>query len=108
MIHAGSRLPSLAATIKTSTGWPFNLTGYTVLLDVRRIGAEERTISGATMTIVSATAGTGGLPFILPYPKIVQAGSVLAVTFVNFTAAVSYHVRLALHGWKIFASMEGT
>jgi hypothetical protein len=47
--------------------------------------------------------GTGELPFILPIPRIFRARSNIALTLTNFDAAVTYDIRLALIGTKMFA-----
>lgn len=46
--------------------------------------------------------GSGRLPFILPTPKIFLARSVVQVQVENFDAAVTYNLKLAFIGYKIF------
>lgn len=46
--------------------------------------------------------GSGGLPFILPVPRIFMARSNISLTLTNFDAAVTYNVRLQLIGTKVF------
>lgn len=47
--------------------------------------------------------GSGELPFILPIPRIFRARSNIALTLNNFDAAVTYNIRLALIGTKMFS-----
>lgn len=46
--------------------------------------------------------GRGELPFVLPVPRIFRARSSIAFAFANFDAAVTYNIRLALIGVKVF------
>lgn len=46
--------------------------------------------------------GNGGLPFILPVPRIFMARSNISLTLSNFDVAVTYNVRLQLIGTKVF------
>ena len=51
---------------------------------------------------VETIFGTGQLPFILPIPRIFMARSTIQVVASNFDAAVTYNLRLAFIGTKIF------
>lgn len=51
---------------------------------------------------VAAAAGTGSLPFILPEPWLVRAGSVITVTLVNLGAAAFNRVDVSLPGFKAY------
>lgn len=46
--------------------------------------------------------GTAGLPHILPVPRIFKARTNIAMQFANYDAAVTYNVRMAFEGSKIF------
>lgn len=47
-------------------------------------------------------AGTAQLPFILPVPVILTAGSNLTVQLQNLDGANAFNVRVAFHGFKLF------
>lgn len=52
---------------------------------------------------VAAAAGTGNLPFILPEPWLIKAGSVIQVTIVNLSTASTFNqVTFSLPGFKVF------
>jgi hypothetical protein len=51
---------------------------------------------------VAAAAGTGSLPFILPEPWLIRAGSLATVTLVNLGAAAFVRVDVSLPGFKAF------
>ena len=51
---------------------------------------------------VAAAAGTGALPFILPEPWLIRAGSVVTVTIVSLGAAAFNRVDVSLPGFKAF------
>lgn len=51
---------------------------------------------------VAAAAGTGSLPFILPEPWLIRAGSVATVTLVNLGAAAFNRVDVSLPGFKAY------
>lgn len=51
---------------------------------------------------VETIFGNGGLPFILPIPRIFMPRSNIALTLANFDAASTYNVRLQLIGCKVF------
>lgn len=51
---------------------------------------------------VAAAAGTGSLPFILPEPWLVRAGSTISITLVNLGAANMVRVDVSLPGIKVF------
>lgn len=57
---------------------------------------------------VETLFGNGGLPFILPIPRIFQPRSNIALTLANFDAAETYNVRLQLIGTKVFNLNTGT
>jgi len=47
--------------------------------------------------------GSGQLPFILPYPRVLRANSQLQIQIVNFDAAViTAQITLNFHGRKIY------
>lgn len=47
--------------------------------------------------------GTAQLPFVLPYPKVLDAGAQLSTRLTHFAAApANLDVRVAYHGVKIF------
>jgi hypothetical protein len=48
--------------------------------------------------------GSGGLPFILPNPRLFMRNSTIQVTFTNLDATNAYTVRLAFIGYKIYAT----
>ncbi len=48
--------------------------------------------------------GTGQLPFILPNPRVFMRNSTIQVAFVNFGAVVTYNIRLAFIGYKIYTT----
>lgn len=52
---------------------------------------------------MGAIWGGGGLPFILPVPRIFKARTNISFTFVNFNTADTYDLRMAFIGNKIFA-----
>ncbi len=51
---------------------------------------------------VSSFMGDGQLPFILPNPRKFLRNSTIQVAFNNFDAAVTYNIRLAFIGYKIY------
>lgn len=51
---------------------------------------------------VSSFMGDGQLPFILPNPRLFLRNSTIQVAFTNFDAAVTYNIRLAFIGYKIY------
>ena len=51
---------------------------------------------------VAAAAGTGALPFILPEPWLIRAGSVVTVTIVSLGAAAFNRVDVSLPGFKAY------
>lgn len=58
VIRKNDRLPALTATLQDSAGTAVNLTGGTVRLNMTVIGGTTRKIDNASVTVVSATAGT--------------------------------------------------
>lgn len=58
VIRKGDRLPALTATLTDSAGTAVNLTGGTVKLTMRILGGTTNKIDNASVTVVSATAGT--------------------------------------------------
>lgn len=64
-------------------------------------GSGRQLFSGAVPLI--ALFGDGKLPHILPVPRIFKARSNIALTFANYDAAVTYNVRMAFEGSKIFS-----
>lgn len=55
-------------------------------------------------TPVTSFMGDGQLPFILPNPRKFLANSTIQVAFANFDAAVTYNIRLAFIGYKIYVT----
>ena len=53
---------------------------------------------------VTSFMGTGELPFILPNPRKFLRNSTIQVAFTNFDAAVTYNIRLAFIGYKIYGT----
>ena len=51
---------------------------------------------------VTSFMGDGQLPFILPNPRLFLRNSTIQVAFNNFDAAVTYNLRLAFIGYKIY------
>lgn len=51
---------------------------------------------------VAAAAGTGSLPFILPEPWLIRAGSAVQVTLINLGTITFPRVDLTLSGFKVF------
>lgn len=51
---------------------------------------------------VSSFMGDGQLPFILPNPRKFLRNSTIQIAFANFDAAVTYNIRLAFIGYKIY------
>ncbi len=47
-------------------------------------------------------AGTAQLPYILPYPKMVERASTISMSVQNFAAATAYNIRLSIHGVKLY------
>jgi len=54
---------------------------------------------------VSSFMGNGQLPFILPNPRKFLRNSTIQVAFTNFDAAVTYNIRLAFIGYKIYGTV---
>ena len=54
---------------------------------------------------VSSFMGNGQLPFILPNPRKFLRNSTIQVAFTNFDAAVTYNLRLAFIGYKIYGTV---
>lgn len=52
--------------------------------------------------------GTAQLPFVLPYPKLINRASTVTVTVTNLDVAQAYDVRITFHGFKIFTWKRGT
>ena len=48
--------------------------------------------------------GTGQLPFILPNPRLFMRNSTIQIAFTNFDAAVTYNIRLAFIGYKVYGT----
>lgn len=51
---------------------------------------------------VSSFMGDGQLPFILPNPRKFLRNSTIQIAFANFDAAITYNIRLAFIGYKIY------
>jgi len=54
---------------------------------------------------VASFMGDGQLPFILPNPRKFLRNSTIQVAFTNFDAAVTYNIRLAFIGYKIYGTV---
>jgi hypothetical protein len=48
--------------------------------------------------------GVGGLPFILPNPRLFMRNSTIQIAFTNLDATNAYSVRLAFIGYKVYAT----
>lgn len=57
----------------------------------------------STPIAMGAIWGNGGLPFILPVPRIFKARTNISLTFANYDVASTYNLRMAFIGNKIFA-----
>ena len=51
---------------------------------------------------VAAAAGTGSLPFILPEPWLVKAGSTVTVTIINLGTTTFTRLDVSLPGFKVY------
>lgn len=58
VIRKGDRLPALTATLTDSAGTAVSLSGGTVRLTMTEVGGTTPKIDNASVTVVSATAGT--------------------------------------------------
>ena len=54
---------------------------------------------------VASFMGDGQLPFILPNPRKFLRNSTIQIAFTNFDAAVTYNIRLAFIGYKIYGTV---
>lgn len=53
---------------------------------------------------VNSFIGDGKLPFYLPNPRKFLRNSTIQIAFVNFDAAITYNLRLAFIGYKIYGT----
>lgn len=53
---------------------------------------------------INSFMGDGKLPFYLPNPRKFLRNSTIQIAFVNFDAAVTYNLRLAFIGYKIYGT----
>ena len=53
---------------------------------------------------ISSFMGNGELPFILPNPRKFLSNTTIQIAFTNFDAAVTYNIRLAFIGYKIYGT----
>ncbi len=53
---------------------------------------------------VNSFMGDGKLPFYLPNPRKFLRNSTIQIAFVNFDAAITYNLRLAFIGYKIYGT----
>ena len=53
---------------------------------------------------INSFMGDGKLPFYLPNPRKFLRNSTIQIAFVNFDAAVTYNIRLACIGCKIYGT----
>lgn len=51
---------------------------------------------------MGALFGDGRLPFILPVPRIFKANTNISFSFTNYDAAVTYNIRMAFIGIKLW------
>lgn len=54
---------------------------------------------------VSSFMGDGQLPFILPNPRKFLRNSTIQIAYTNFDAAVTYNIRLAFIGYKVYGTV---
>lgn len=97
----------------------FKLTKITLMADIAAAAQLESTVviplatlmvldTGSGRQIFSAPValgaifGNGRLPFILPVPRIFKARTNISLAVVNYDAAVTYNIRMAFIGSKIF------
>jgi hypothetical protein len=97
----------------------FKLTKLSLMADIAAAAVTEagRIVPLATLMILDtgsgrqlfsapvalgALFGTGGLPYILPVPRIFKARTSISLTLVSYEAANTNNIRLAFHGSKIF------
>lgn len=65
-------------------------------------GGTGRELYSLAVPIPSVFGPPNGLPRQLDQPRFFRPSSVVTFQFANFDAAVTYNIRLALHGAKIF------
>lgn len=53
---------------------------------------------------INSFMGDGKLPFYLPNPRKFLRNSTIQIAFANFDAAVTYNIRLAFIGYKIYGT----
>jgi len=53
---------------------------------------------------VNSFMGDGKLPFYLPNPRKFLRNSTIQIAFANFDAAITYNIRLAFIGYKIYGT----
>lgn len=61
-----------------------------------------RALFNAPVPVSSVFSPSGELPYILPVPRQFKERSSVSFTVANFDAAVTYNLRLVLHGAKLF------
>lgn len=71
-----------------------------VTLQITDTGAGRRLFDAAIP--IGNLMGFGALPFILPVPRIFKPRASIQLDFVNFSAATTYALRLALIGSKLY------
>lgn len=57
--------------------------------------------------VISAVFGTGELPYMLPVTQQYRRNSTIQCEFVNFDAAVTYNIKLYVHGYKVYRAGPG-
>ena len=82
-----------------------NLTSPNVLVLLTSTGSGIQLMNIAAP--LSSLFGTGTLPFILPYPRVLPANSQLQITLTSFEAAVSPFITLNFVGRKLYLIGNG-
>lgn len=91
-------IADIAAAAFTDSTRPIPL----VTIQLTDTGSGRNLMSNPTP--IPSIFGTGQLPFILPNPRVFLRNSTIQVAFANFDAAVTYGIRLAFIGYKIYTS----
>ena len=94
MIVFGTRIVTNTANTTFSDNAPF-------LVTLQDTGAGRSLTSSAIH--IDELFGTARQPAYWAFPKIMRASSALSVTIQNLDAANAFNVRIAFHGFKVFA-----
>lgn len=86
----------VAGAVQTDSTRPIPL----ITLQIQDSGA-GRNLFNVPISLASIF-GNGGLPFILPIPRIFKANTTVTCTFVSYSAATNYHMNVAFIGCKVF------